>query len=41
MKDKHPIDHAKALRDAKREVRKQANWQHPFFWAPFSLMGPH
>lgn len=30
---------ARALRDAKRALRKNAAWSDPFFWAPFVLTG--
>ena len=33
------IDTARALRDAKLRVRREAAWAHPFFWAPFVLTG--
>ena len=36
-------DHAAALRQAKREVRSGTDnsaWRHPYFWAPFVLIGP-
>lgn len=33
-------DFARALAQAKREVRRQADWSEPFFWAPFVLDGP-
>ena len=35
---RHP-DYAQALRDAKRGVRQQAKWAHPYYWAPFVLVG--
>jgi CHAT domain-containing protein len=34
-----PVDYAHALRDAKRRVRQESNWQNPYFWAPFILIG--
>ena len=34
-----PIDYARALRDAKREVRASESWSDPFNWAPFILTG--
>lgn len=34
-----PVDYARALRDAKRRVRQESNWQNPYFWAPFILIG--
>jgi CHAT domain-containing protein len=34
------LDAARALRDAKLEVRRgRAEWAHPFFWAPFVITG--
>jgi CHAT domain-containing protein len=33
------VDYAAALRDAKRAVRAQARWAHPYYWAPFVLTG--
>ena len=32
-------DAARALRDAKRHLRRDARWADPFFWAPFVLTG--
>lgn len=34
-----PVDYARALRDAKREVRARPEWADPFHWAPFVLTG--
>jgi CHAT domain-containing protein len=34
-----PADVTLALRDAKRTLRNDARWAHPFFWAPFVLTG--
>jgi len=37
-------DHAAALRQAKREIRNDEDhpeWQHPYYWAPFVLIGPN
>ena len=37
-------DHAAALRQAKREIRNDKNnpqRRHPYFWAPFVLIGPN
>ena len=36
-----PIDYAKALCDANRWIRKQAKWQHPYYWATFTMVGPN
>jgi CHAT domain-containing protein len=33
------IDYARALWDAKRELREQKQWAEPYFWAPLILMG--
>jgi CHAT domain-containing protein len=33
-------DFARALAQAKRDVRGRADWSEPFFWAPFVLDGP-
>ena len=33
------VDVAVALRDAKRELRRDARWARPFYWAPFVLAG--
>jgi CHAT domain-containing protein len=30
---------AGALREAQLEISRQPRWQHPYFWAPFILMG--
>jgi CHAT domain-containing protein len=32
-------DYARALRDARREVRERREWSSPYFWAPFILTG--
>ena len=34
-------DYAKCLHEAKRWVRKQENWESPYYWAPFVLVGPN
>ncbi len=35
-----PVDAARALRDAKRHVRRaRAEWAHPFYWGPFAITG--
>jgi len=37
-------DYAAALRQAKREIRNAMDnqaWQHPYYWAPFVLIGPN
>ena len=34
-------DHAKALLDAKRWVRKQKKWSSPYYWGTFVLVGPN
>ena len=37
-------DHAAALRQARREIRddrEHPKWRHPYFWAPFVLIGPN
>jgi CHAT domain-containing protein len=34
------IDYAKALHDAKLWARRQIKWQHPYYWATFTLIGP-
>lgn len=31
--------HARALRDARRSLRRQPRWADPYFWAPFVLSG--
>ncbi len=35
-----PAAYARALRDARRQVRARAGWSVPYFWAPFVLVGP-
>ena len=34
-------DYAAALQEAKRWVRKQPPWRSPYYWATFTLLGPH
>jgi CHAT domain-containing protein len=34
------VDYAGALREAKKRIRDEPGWEHPFFWAPFVLVGP-
>ena len=36
-----PANHAKALHDAKRWVRRQEKWQSPYYWGTFVLVGPN
>jgi CHAT domain-containing protein/tetratricopeptide (TPR) repeat protein len=37
----HPAPtYAAALTEAKRWVKKQPKWSHPYYWAPFVLVGP-
>jgi CHAT domain-containing protein/tetratricopeptide (TPR) repeat protein len=33
-------DYAGMLQEAKRWVRKQSRWQHPYYWASLVLVGP-
>jgi CHAT domain-containing protein/Tfp pilus assembly protein PilF len=33
--------YASSLQAAKRFIRKQDKWAHPFFWASFVMIGPH
>jgi len=33
-------DPGQALADAKAELRRAQGFAHPFYWAPFVLMGP-
>ena len=35
-----PEGYARALQQARREVRGRAAWSAPYFWAPFVLVGP-
>ncbi len=30
---------AEALRQAQQEIRQQEKWQHPVYWAAFTLQG--
>jgi len=39
-KTDQPVDYASALQTARRHVRNNPRWSHPFFWAPFVLIGP-
>ncbi len=32
--------YARALYEARRNIRQQAKWATPFYWAPFVLLGP-
>src|SRR5690606_15148740 len=34
------LDYAEALHQAKRWVRKQEKWNHPYHWGAFVLVGP-
>jgi len=36
---KNGLDDAEALRRAALLIRKNAAYQHPFYWAPFILIG--
>jgi len=36
----NPPTYARALQQARQEVRKRPGWQAPFYWAPFVLVGP-
>jgi CHAT domain-containing protein len=33
------VAYARALRDARRDVRAKAEWSHPYYWAPFVATG--
>lgn len=33
-------DYAQSLHDSKKQVRKQAEWSHPYFWGSLVLVGP-
>lgn len=35
-----PADYARQLQAAKKWVRSQPNWKHPYFWSTFVLVGP-
>lgn len=35
------FDHAAALQQAKRVVRKDDRWRHPFYWGSLVLVGPN
>jgi CHAT domain len=35
------INYANALHDAKLWIRHQTKWQHPYYWATFTLIGPN
>jgi CHAT domain-containing protein len=34
-----PVDFGRAMRDARRAIRSQPQWSHPYYWAPFVLTG--
>jgi CHAT domain-containing protein len=34
-------DHAEALQQAKRAIRKEAKWKSPYYWGTFVLVGPN
>ena len=34
------IDYAASLQKARRKLRSTSRWSAPYFWAPFSLVGP-
>ncbi len=40
LKATKPLDYAQALQTARLRVRNHPRWSHPFFWAPFVLIGP-
>jgi CHAT domain-containing protein/Tfp pilus assembly protein PilF len=40
-KAEQPFDYAQALHDAKRWLRKQDKWKHPYYWGTFTLVGPN
>jgi len=35
-----PIDYARALQEARREVRAEKKWSAPYYWGAFVLIGP-
>ncbi|QDU29514.1 CHAT domain protein [Anatilimnocola aggregata] len=39
-KDPTARNYASALHNAKKQVRKQEQWKHPFFWSSLVLVGP-
>jgi CHAT domain-containing protein len=39
--DSSQVDYAAALHAAKRWVRSQEKWNHPYYWATFVLIGPN
>src|SRR5947209_12528284 len=34
-----PVSYARALQQARRQVRNKPEWASPFYWAPFVLLG--
>ncbi len=38
--EKHAVDYAEALHQARRSLRKQEKWQSPYYWGGFVLLGP-
>lgn len=39
-KDVSARDYAKSLHEAKRQVRREDKWAHPFYWSSLVLVGP-
>lgn len=40
-KEGRPPEYARGLIEAKRWVRNQQRWHHPYYWATFVLVGPN
>ena len=40
-KQSRPADYARQLQAAKKWVRGQTTWKHPYFWSTFVLVGPN
>ena len=35
-----PMNYARLLQEARKNVRANPRWSSPYYWAPFVLVGP-